>query len=80
MTKVYTITQAVTDTFKSIPFETQFGADEFYNSVLYRLRSYGNPARPLQSSVSRIFRYHKHDYGVVLVNRTKSLWIRKREV
>lgn len=75
----YTINNAVTDFLGSIPYDTVFSFRDFYKGVLSNLHINGNPACPMDSTVSRSFRAYKKDFDVVIVSARKSLWIRRKE-
>lgn len=75
--QVITISEAIRQELQSIPYGIEFSSDSLYRRVLNRMREGGNFARPLQESVSRLFRVVRTD-EVRLVKKGKSTWIKER--
>lgn len=80
MKAYYTVKNAVIDVLWEIPYDVKFTTQEFYRRVITALKEKECNANPMEESVSRIFRMHKHDFDVILVKHGQATWIKHRQL
>ena len=78
--KIYTVTQAVSDALNSMPYDTKWHCYELFSKVRSNLISNNNPSRPYDGTIQRIMRSMRHAYGVVCLDRNKSIYMKKSDV
>lgn len=74
--KEYTVTQATIDVMSEWKKGKQYHGTDLHNMVLDKLKQHNSPHRPMDATTMRIMRYRFKDYGIELVNRTTSLYVK----
>lgn len=73
----YSVSQASKDALKSIPKGTKFHGYEYFGICRTFLKVNNNPARPYDATLLRYLRHFGCLYGIKLVDRNKSLYMRE---
>lgn len=77
--KLYTITQAVYDTIKVIPWNKKFSSIDFFSSCRWNLKKNGNPARPFDGTLHRQMRRIRHEFNIKCVDCKRSIYMKVDE-
>lgn len=70
----YTVTQAVKDSLRQIPYGSDFHGYEFFDRCRRNMTANGCPNKPYDASLIRIMRQYASLYGVTLKDRNKSIY------
>ena len=71
---VYTMTDAVIETMNSIPKNTNFSFNDFLVQCRALMKVNGNFKQPFDGTIQRAMRKYRSHYGLVCVDRTKSIY------